>query len=364
MKAVLKKILYKLFCILPINNNIITFESFSGKKYADNPRAIYEKMKDMKLNYKYKWFMNRSAITTNIPKNEIIYKGTIKWLYYTAISRAWVKNTGSYGGLKKRNNQLYIQTWHGIPIKKMGLDVESNINSKVSLQWDIVISPNKYYNKCLNSSLGNKLNYLEIGYPRNDIFYNYKSDMVITLKKKLGIALSKKVILYAPTFRNTDLSKEKKIDENHFKYLSDKYIVLYKAHQFQKTKSSELANIIDVSNYDDIAELMIISDILVTDYSSVLFDYLNLRKPIIFFAYDLEYYRDVERGFYIDYETLPGPIVKTPEELVESIENINNYWLIYNKKYKTFIKKYCLYEDGKASDRAVNYIIDLIEDWR
>lgn len=108
MKRIIKNIFYNLFCLLPINNKVITFEVFSGKKYADSPRAIYEEIKKEKLDYICKWFMNKNNDVSNIDKNDVVYKSTIKWLYYTAISKIWIKNTGAYGGLKKRNKQIYI----------------------------------------------------------------------------------------------------------------------------------------------------------------------------------------------------------------------------------------------------------------
>ena len=122
-------------------------------------------------------------------------------------------------------------------------------------------------------------------------------------------------------------------------------MILFKAHIFLIKIIDNTKNVIDVSDYSDISELMIISDILITDYSSVLFDYLNLKKPMIFFACDLEYYRDIERGFYLDYNELPGPIVKTDEELLKAVDNIDNYWVQFGNKYNKFIKEYCQYED-------------------
>lgn len=120
----------------------------------------------------------------------------------------------------------------------------------------------------------------------------------------------------------------------------------------------------DVSAYSDISDLMIISDVLITDYSSVLFDYLNLKKPMIFFAHDLEHYRDIERGFYLEYDKLPGPIVKDGKDLLKAIKDINNYWKKYGVKYNKFITEYCPYEDGQASKRAVDFIISIMKNRR
>lgn len=363
MKNIIKKLIYNIFCLLPINNKIITFESFSGRKYADNPRAIYEEIKRQQLNYICKWFMNKKSDVSSIDKNDVVYKGTIKWLYYTAVSKVWIKNTGAYGGFKKRKKQIYIQTWHGIPIKKMGFDVNPlQTDNSVCKNWDYVISPNNYYERCLNSSYHLELNYLKIGYPRNDKFYNYTKEYAVNIKKRLGIDDDKKIILYAPTFRDAEINNNDKNADifKVFKEFPDKYLILFKAHYFLNKIIDNTKNVIDVSDYSDISELMIISDILITDYSSVLFDYLNLKKPMIFFACDLEYYRDIERGFYLDYNELPGPIVKTDEELLKAVDNIDNYWVQFGNKYNKFIKEYCQYEDGQASKRVVEFINNII----
>lgn len=113
----------------------------------------------------------------------------------------------------------------------------------------------------------------------------------------------------------------------------------------------------DVSGYPDIAELYLISDLLITDYSSVFFDYANLRRPMLFFTYDLEKYRDILRGFYMDMEEeLPGPMLFTTEEIIASVENLDQIQAEYEEKYNIFYKKYCGWEDGRASQRVVDAV--------
>lgn len=249
----------------------------------------------------------------------------------------------------------------------MGLDsnrVEA-VNKTYEV-WDYVISPNNYYNRCLNSCYRSKLNYLEIGYPRNDKFYNYSEEYVIKIKKELGIEEDKKIILYAPTFRDADINNDNKSINivKIFKHFPNKYLILFRTHYFLNSDINNIRNIMDVSAYNDISDLMIISDVLIIDYSSVLFDYLNLKKPMIFFAYDLEHYRDIERGFYLEYDELPGPIVKDGKDLLKAIKDINNYWKKYGVKYNKFITEYCPYEDGQASKRAVDFIISIMKNRR
>ena len=176
---------------------------------------------------------------------------------------------------------------------------------------------------------------METGYPRNDILYKYNEDKVNQIKTSLNIPDDKKVICYAPTWRDdefVDAGQVKfklKLELNKLKEaLSDEYIILIRTHYFI-SNNLDLEGVgdfaIDVSKYDDIGELYLISDILITDYSSVFFDFVNLKRPILYYTYDLEKYENVLRGFYIDiHEEVPGPLLRTTEEVIDAIKNIES----------------------------------------
>ena len=208
---------------------------------------------------------------------------------------------------------------------------------------------------------------IEEGYPRNDFLINYTSDDIKRIKEKLEInKIDKKIILYAPTWRDNQHTSgigytyKTEIDfDNLQKELGQDYIILFRAHylvantfDFKKYEGF----IYNVSNIDDVNELYIISDILITDYSSVFFDYANLKRPIIYYMYDLDKYKDDIRGFYIDLNELPGNIVKTKEELIKEIKDVSNNFS-YNEKYKKFNEKYNYLDDGNASKRVVGRVI-------
>ena len=213
--------------------------------------------------------------------------------------------------------------------------------------------------------LGKESCFIEEGYPRNDFLYNFKTEDVIKVKEKLNIPSGKKVILYAPTWRdnqhNSNMGYTYKTEVN-FDLLKEKlqndYIILFRAHylvansfDFEKYKGF----IYDVSRVDDINDLYIISDMLITDYSSVFFDYANLKRPIVFYMYDFEEYRDELRGFYIDIKELPGKITKTETELIEAIDNTKEF--IYDEKYRKFNEKFNYLDDGQAAKRVVEKLI-------
>ena len=209
---------------------------------------------------------------------------------------------------------------------------------------------------------------LEEGYPRNDLLKNYTEEDVLRVRKALGIAEDKKVILYAPTYRDNQHSVKSggytyKTEVNFDRLrdtFSNEYIILFRPHwlvarefDFEKYRGF----VYDASGFDDISELYIISDLLITDYSSVFFDYANLKRPIVFYMYDLEAYRDDIRGFYLDISELPGPIVTKEDELIEEIKKSDDFE--YGEKYKAFNDTYNYLDDGQASARASKIIFDL-----
>ncbi|MBT3119823.1 CDP-glycerol glycerophosphotransferase family protein, partial [Bacillus inaquosorum] len=209
----------------------------------------------------------------------------------------------------------------------------------------------------------------ELGYPANDIFFKKDiSGLRDELKEKVGIPKDKKVILYAPTWRDNESSAswqhsfEIKINLNDFmERLSDEYILLLRMHHLISDSivipDEYKDHIFNVSSYDDIQELYVISDILITDYSSVFFEFANTKKPILFFAYDYNLYKEEIRGFYLDMKKdLPGPILQSSEELLNSIKNIKQVELEYKSSYDKFIKKYCEIEDGNSARKIIEEV--------
>ena len=180
------------------------------------------------------------------------------------------------------------------------------------------------------------------------------------LKKKVGIPLDKKVILYAPTWRDDEYygngayKFQLKLNlEQMRKELGDEYVIILRTHYY-------IADVLDLtgldgfafnlSKYDDITEIYLMSDILITDYSSVFFDFANLKRPVLFYTYDIEKYKNQLRGFYIDMNTeVPGPLLYTSEEVVDAILNIDQINEEYKERYEEFYKRFCCYDDGNAS---------------
>lgn len=373
--------------ILRPKDNIVLFESSNGRNYTGNPRYIYEEILNQGLEEELKcvWvFMKPEEV--KIPGNAIkVKRSFFRFLYYAIVSGAWIFDSRHLYYLKKNEKTKYIQTWHGTPLKKLGLDMDyidmsgnQDIKkyhdefTKNSRDWQYLISQNSYSSEIFRRAFAFNGEMLEIGYPRNDILFskNNKKD-ISYIKDKFNIPNDKKAILYAPTWRDNQYYKKgeykfaTEMDFDAMKEdLSDDYVLIVKYHYLVKED-------IDWKKYDDfviecnenwdIQELYLASDILITDYSSVMFDYAILRRPMLFFTYDLKFYKDNLRDFYFDMlEEVPGPLVENTNALIDEIKklNIEDYEAKYGKKYDDFQNKYNEFDKGTASRTIIDIIID------
>ncbi len=372
-----------------VDDKTIFFESFGGASASCSPKAIYNYLienKDYK-DYKCIWAFKNPEKDHLIKRNKnlIIVKSKSKDYYkYLSKSKYWIVNSLLDLSVIKKKNQIYVQCWHGTPLKKLRCDITvtgSVLNTKEEVikrnnldvaKIDYFISPSKYSTEKFTSAFNlknlNKENIIiEKGYPRNDKLINYTQNDINDIKEKLNIKTNKKIILYAPTFRDDEhksglgYTYKLNIDFDKLKKeLGKDYVILFRAHYF-------IANSFDfnkykdfvynVSDYDDINDLYIISDLLITDYSSVFFDYAILKRPILFYMYDYKNYKTKLRDFYLDLKELPGPIIEKQEDLVKDIKQIDKVFNKYKEYYQTFNKKFNPYEDGKSSIRVVKEII-------
>lgn len=366
-----------LFMRLPMKEKRIVFESFLGKNYACNPKYMYEWMLNARPDFNYVWVFNETG--RQLPgKAKQVKRFSLAYYYYLATAKYWVSNSRMPKHLGKRAGNIYVQTWHGTPLKKLVFDMDDihlaqNHNYKKhfyeqSRRWDYLLSPNPYSSKIFRRAFKYDKELLECGYPRNDLLYRPdREQLAASIKQSLGLPPDKKVILYAPTWRDDEYyarGKYKfqlKLDLQKMKErLEDEYVVVLKVHYLiaDHVDTGGLGGFAhNLSQHDDIAELYLISDVLITDYSSVFFDYANLKRPILFYTYDLEKYRDTLRGFYLNIEEeVPGPLLQTTEAVVDAIERIDEVQAAYKEKYDAFYNTYCCWEDGKAAERVVKHI--------
>lgn len=379
-----KKVQKNVFTKLPIKENTILYESFLGRNYSDSPKAIFNYLlENDKDKWNHVWILNDKNLVENEQefKNEnvkIIKRFGWQYFYYVTVSKYFILNMRQPKWLYKKAEQIILSTWHGTPLKRLVFDMENvtsaNKNYKKdfynqSRNWDYLIAANKYSEQIFESAfMYPRENILTYGYPRNDILHNYTSEYKQHIKEKLNLPTSKKVILYAPTWRDDEFHSagnykfKLQMDLNRMrKEFGQEYVIALRMHYFisdnmDLTGFEDFAY--DFSKYNDINDLYISSDILITDYSSVFFDFANLRKPILFFTYDIEKYQSMLRGFYIDVNNdLPGPLLRTNDELIEAIKQIDLTVEKYKEKYETFYQKYCYLEDGNATKRIVDKVI-------
>jgi len=385
----LKVNIIKLFLIItgyfPAFKKLIIFESFQGKQYSCNPKAIYEYLLKHHPHFNMYWCMDKDYTKNFTNKNlKLVRRYSFKWLLLLGFSKYWITNSRMPTTIPKPKHTTYIQTWHGTPLKKLAFDMEEVHMPKTTTEkykadfykesrnWDYLISPNRYSSEIFKRAFQFEKKMLECGYPRNDILYNGNhKEHIEEIKIKLHIPLNKKVILYAPTWRDNQFHKVGQYKFDLPFNLSDlqqkygkEYIVLFRMHYL-------IAENLDLSQYEgfaydfsqeiDINELYLVSDLLITDYSSVFFDYANLKRAIIFYMYDIEEYRDTLRGFYFDIEKeAPGPIVKNMQELNEALEEFNRYGEYMDSKanYEKFYDKYCYLENGHSTELFVKKCLE------
>lgn len=377
------KLLYK---FIPIDDKLVIFISFHGRGYSDNPRAIYEGMKkdERFKGYRFIWFIkHHKKRNIEILGAEIKEYFSLSYFYYISKAKYWVINCKMPSYIKKKDNQVYLQTWHGTPLKRLAHDIievedityyRSGMSfDEMTKTYDIdverynyMISPNKFCTEVFQTAFRiDKDRLIETGYPRNDFITNSTKDDVTSLKKKFDLPLDKKIILYAPTWRdnsyvtsgytfelNADFHKWKDI-------LGDDYIVVFKPHYLIINKD-ENDHTLDGFLYSinasaEINELYVLSDILITDYSSVFFDYAILNRPIYFYMYDLEEYREELRGFYLDiYTELPGKIYEDEKKLLNDIS-----CQIYDYNHlKEFNKRFNHAQTGDCAKKVIDIVFD------
>lgn len=370
-----------------VDPNTIVFEAFGGKNYSDSPKYIYEYMQKHYPHLNYIWVFSKPE-NNNIPGNATkVKKGS--QAYYDAYAKAkyWVTNARLPLYLNKKENQMYIQTWHGTPLKRLANDMKvvrmpgtttanykKNFYAEAS-RWDRLVSPNRYSSDIFKSAFWMDEDRIwEIGYPRNDVLVNRQNDTeyIEQIKRDLNLPADKKVIMYAPTWRDDEFVKkgqylfDLKINlANLQKEIGDEYVILLRMH-YLIANALDLHGYddfaIDVSNYNDISELYLISDALITDYSSVMFDFGILKRPQFFFAYDIEKYDKGLRGFYMDYmNDLPGEIITDEFKLAEELKQIDQHKVKYQDKIEAFYNDFCSIENGKASQYIGDYIYNDIE---
>jgi CDP-glycerol glycerophosphotransferase len=347
----------------------VLFESFQGKVIGDNPFDIFNEVKQRFPNLELIWATGKG---TQAPAGSRgVRFGSREWLHALATSKYLVNNTNFPWYFRKVPGQVYLQTWHGTPLKRLGRDIPNNYLTKSYLDtmdreatyWDYLISPSPFCTEIFPSSFGYKGNIIETGYPRNDRLSKITGAQRQEIRERIGISdPTTYVVMYAPTWRDYNRSATGNwqsvnfMDENI--ELPQGFQMIYRGHTNTHAVHNQgvAGRAIDVTLYPDVTELYIAADILITDFSSVMFDYTVTGKPIMFLAPDLERYR-AERGFYFDFEALaPGPILNSDTEVLQALGRIEQISKLYEPRYRAWQQKFNSLEDGNAAKRVVDIV--------
>ena len=359
---------------IKIDPHMILFNSFGGRKYDDSPQAIFLEMcQDARFDqFKLIWAID-DPLNADIPERATVVKDyTFSFFVYALKAKVWITNSSIEHGLYfKKKNTVYINTWHGSAIKYLGEDVREkgkSFKSKKRQKENAFFTQSEYDEYVFAHAFKmDKSIFKRFGLPRNDELVQFSEEKIEQIKDSLGIEDDRKIILYAATFREYSRSTKNKIVQSikidltkWEKEFGDRFVLLIRAH-YEVAEMSDISffrSVKNVSGYPHLNDLLIISDALISDYSSIFFDYSILHRPMFCFAYDFEEYAE-NRGMYINIEKeLPCRVARTDNELFREIEDTFSSYQEKCEKTVEFQKKYVT-EYGSAAQKACDYIAGL-----
>ncbi|MGO9161511.1 MAG: CDP-glycerol glycerophosphotransferase family protein [Streptosporangiaceae bacterium] len=375
-RRVMRGVFYPVQQKLPLRDAVM-FVSFKGKQCGDNPGGIAAELRRRGDDREHIWAVNDWAVPVP-PGARGVLAGTEEYFEALARCRYVIANDDMQATYTKREGQVYVQTWHGTPLKKIGFDIGQpkfasgsaylELLGRDVAKWDMLLSPNPFSTPIMRRAFRFDGEILESGYPRNDVLRSGDADRIgAEVRRRIGIPAGQRIVLYAPTWRDNQYyaSGRYRFDfrldlERAWQVLGDDYVVLVRGHHHMADDvpaGTRPGFAVNVTAYPDISELFLISDVLVTDYSSVMFDFAATGRPMVFFTYDLESYRDNLRGFCFDFESeAPGPLLATTGEVAAAIRDIGAVGDQYRGAYSAFAAKFCPLDDGKAGARACDRI--------
>lgn len=369
MKDLCYQLIIILFSFLPIKKNKILFFSYYGNQYGCNPKYISQYLVQNNLGYKIIWAFTKPE-KYNVPGILKVKYYSFHFFYELCTSKVIITNYRMITLFKKRKNQLYIQTWHSsLRLKTIEKDALSSLPphyiqmaQQDSQYIDCLISGCKFSTDIFKSSFWYNGLILECGTPRNDLFFSKELNLKIKITDKYNIPQDDKLVLYAPTFRqsynleyyNIDYINLKEVLHNRFGH---EWTILVRLHPHLRQYSQQLLHgkqTIDVTSYDDIQELLAASDILISDYSSLIFDFALTKKPCFLYVPDLNEYIQKERDLYFDINQLPFIKSSSNNDLLSAISTFNEKK--YLSELTVFNNSIGSYENGDACKKIAEYI--------
>jgi CDP-glycerol glycerophosphotransferase len=360
---------------LPLRDAVL-YDSFTGKQFSDSPRAVYEELLARGEDLEHVW-VTRDGEAPVPPSTRTVERNSRAFFEALATARYVVANTHLPPWFQRREGQVVAQTWHGIGFKRVGFDIEAvQFANKAYLanllreapNWSFLVSPNAFCTPILRRAFRYEGEICEIGSPRNDLLIaGDRAAITQQVRAAAGLPADKKIILYAPTWRDNEYHAagqykfNLRLDVSKLPpQIKDEYVLLVRRHP--NTVDDLLGRgsdfVWDVANYPDTRDLLAAADVLITDYSTIALDFANTGRPMLFYTYDLASYRDDLRGFYFDLESeAPGPVVETTAEVAAALCDLPSMIEQYRERYDAFRRIFCHAEDGRATDRLVERLL-------
>jgi CDP-glycerol glycerophosphotransferase (TagB/SpsB family) len=343
--------------------NAVLFESFYGQNASCNPLALDRALAIARPDIPRYWGVRDASVT--VPPGSIaLIEGSEEWWRIRGSARLIVINDWLRNRYRKRRYQSVLQTWHGTMLKRLAL-TRRGLRPRAALatlreraRWSILLSQNSYASRIFRRAYLFRGPIWEEGYPRDDVLLTGDAAVV---RAKLGIPDGTKVLLYAPTWRDDRPGHVDHLDVSTFtRKLGEEYVTLIRGHSrsLQPGTDVHAGGVIDVTSYPDVSELFLVADALITDYSSVMFDFSVTGKPIFFFTPDLDRYREVLRGFYFDFiPVAPGPVARSADDLVALVRSADARGGEYAERYAAWRERFNPRDDGHAAERVIARVL-------
>ncbi|MGY4742514.1 bifunctional glycosyltransferase/CDP-glycerol:glycerophosphate glycerophosphotransferase [Streptomyces sp. ATMOS53] len=369
LRAAVLQAHYRVQLRLPLRADRAVFAAYWGRGHGCNPGALEEAFRTFAPQVRTAWIARPEHQGAVPPGPRQVRPGTAA--YWTALARSkyLVNNVNFDRRLVKRPGQVFVQTQHGTPLKHMGLDLRERPAAARDMdfeellrgvdKWDYVLSANRHTSLTWERVYPGRYETLEYGYPRNDVYQKATAADVARLRESLGIPRDTVAVLYAPTHRDYRRVQGSHLDlERVLRRLGPRFMVLSRAHYRQEAPvARRVAGVVDVTGHPSVEALCLASDALITDYSSLMFDYANLDRPIVIHADDWEAY-EAARGTYFDLRAFaPGAVARSEDELIDIFST--GHWRGSRSAQlrAAFRERFCAHDDGRAAERVVRRIV-------
>ncbi|CAL9274336.1 hypothetical protein SUDANB5_02815 [Streptomyces sp. SudanB5_2050] len=366
------RLLYRRHLRRPLDPGLVVYCAYWGRGYTCNPAAIHAKARELAPHLRSVFLVEADQAHT-VPK-DVDHAVIGSRRYWEVLARATylVNNANFAEGVVKRPGSVHLQTQHGTPLKTMGVDqstypvVAAASGSFTKLlgrvdRWDYNLSANRHSTRMWERAYPGSYEQLEYGYPRNDVYCTATAEDVARVRRALGVPEGSTAVLYAPTHRDWEAGfGAGALDLEAFcEAAGEDVVVLLRAHYFYDRggRSAPSGRVIDVTAHRSAEDVCLAADALVTDYSSIMFDYANLDRPIVVYADDWEVYRET-RGVYFDLMAAPpGPVARTPEELARIFRDGSWAGRESTALRAAFRERFCEFDDGRAAERVVRRVL-------